>query len=239
MVSRCDGGSIIRMAEENRSWGYDRIVGALANLGHEVSDQTVGNVLRRHGIPPAPERKRRTTWAEFIRIHLALLAGMDISAAEVLMRGLVACYVLFSIYLESSGIDISRIKNCPNKPWKLRVTRNVRIRGRGSRQRCYALQDRDTIYFTSFQATRAPPVRSVSVGAEKSMVAPANECLSKVLFFGDRSSHRMTTSDTERNQQGKSTISLLRQIADTRCEEAARSRERRGEPLRSYQQDAA
>ena len=69
------------MAEENRSWGYDRIVGALANLGHEVPDQTVGNVPRRHGIPPAPERKRRTTWAEFIRIHLALLAGTDISAA--------------------------------------------------------------------------------------------------------------------------------------------------------------
>src|SRR5664280_679342 len=48
---------IVRMAEENRSWGYDRIVGALANLGHEVSDQTVGNVLQRHGLPPAPERK--------------------------------------------------------------------------------------------------------------------------------------------------------------------------------------
>jgi putative transposase len=43
---------IVRMAEENRSWGYDRVVGALANLGHEVSDQTVGNVLRRHGLPP-------------------------------------------------------------------------------------------------------------------------------------------------------------------------------------------
>src|SRR6516225_7488678 len=118
---------------------------------------------------PWPERKRRTTWAEFIRIHLALLAGADISAAEVLMRGLVTCYVLFSIYLESSRIDISRITNCPNKPWKLRVTRNVRMRGRGTRLRCYVLQDRDTIYFTSFQATR-----SVRVGAERSMVAPTN-----------------------------------------------------------------
>ena len=155
------------------------------------------------------------------------------------MRGSVTCYVLFFIYLESSRIDISRITNCPNKPWKLRVTRNVRIRGRGTRQRCYALQDRDTIYFTSFKATRAPPVRSVSVGAERSMVAPANECLSKVIFFGDRSSRRMTKSHTERNHQGKSTISLLRPIADRRCEEAARSRERRGEPPRSYQQDAA
>ena len=64
---------IIRMASENRSWGYDRIAGALANLGHEISDQTVGNVLRRHGLPPAPERERMTTWPAFIRTHLALL----------------------------------------------------------------------------------------------------------------------------------------------------------------------
>jgi hypothetical protein len=53
---------ITRMARENRSWGYDRIVGALANLGHNVSDQTVGNVLRRHSPPPASERKHTTTW---------------------------------------------------------------------------------------------------------------------------------------------------------------------------------
>jgi hypothetical protein len=59
------------------------------------------------------------------------------------------------IYLESSRIDISRITNCPNKLWKLPVTRNVRIRGRGTRQRCYALHDRDAICFASFQATRA------------------------------------------------------------------------------------
>ena len=75
---------IVRIAEENRSWGYDRIVGALANLGHEVSDQTVGNVLRRHGLPPAPERKHTTTWAAFIRAHLAVLAGTDFLSVEVL-----------------------------------------------------------------------------------------------------------------------------------------------------------
>jgi hypothetical protein len=48
------------MARENSGWGYDRIVGALANLGHCVSDQTVGNVLRRYGIPPAPKRSQKT-----------------------------------------------------------------------------------------------------------------------------------------------------------------------------------
>jgi len=81
---------IVRMAEDNPDWGYDRIVGALANLGHDVSDQTVGNVLRRHGMPPAPERNRTTTWAAFIRTHLAVLAGTDFFSVEVLtLRGLV------------------------------------------------------------------------------------------------------------------------------------------------------
>ena len=47
---------VVQMARENRSWGYDRIVGAL--LGYTISDQTVGNILKRHGIPPAPERKK-------------------------------------------------------------------------------------------------------------------------------------------------------------------------------------
>ena len=86
---------IVRMARENRDWGYDRIAGALANLGHEVCDQTIGNVLRRHGLPPAPERKRTTTWSNFIRTHLALLAGTDFFTAEVLtLRGLVTYYCL-------------------------------------------------------------------------------------------------------------------------------------------------
>jgi putative transposase len=77
-------------------WGYDRIAGALANLGYKVCDQTVGNVLHRHALPPAPERKRTTTWPAFIRIHLALLAGTDFFTAEVLtLRGLVTYYVLF------------------------------------------------------------------------------------------------------------------------------------------------
>jgi transposase len=53
---------VLRMARENPSWGYDRIEGALANLGHTISDTTVGNILRDHGIEPAPERKRQTAW---------------------------------------------------------------------------------------------------------------------------------------------------------------------------------
>jgi hypothetical protein len=66
---------IVPMARENSGWGYDRIAGALKNLGHDVSDQTVGNVLRRLGIAPAAKRRQQMNWAHVIRAHMAVLAG--------------------------------------------------------------------------------------------------------------------------------------------------------------------
>src|ERR1051325_657829 len=85
---------IVRLARENHGWGYDRIVGALAHVGHEVSDQKVGNVLRRHGIAPAPKRSQTTPWKDFIRTHMAVLAGIDFFTVEVLTwKGLVTYYV--------------------------------------------------------------------------------------------------------------------------------------------------
>jgi putative transposase len=79
----------VQMARENPSWGYDRIVGALANLGHSLSDQTVGNILRHHGISPAPKRKQTVSWKDFIRSHRDVLVGMDFFTTEVLtLKGL-------------------------------------------------------------------------------------------------------------------------------------------------------
>jgi hypothetical protein len=104
------GVTVLKPVPKENDWGYDRIVGALANLGYKVCDQTVGNVLQRHGLPPAPERKRTTTWSAFIRIHLALLAATDFFTAEVLtLRGLVTYYVLFFIHLESRRVVIAGI----------------------------------------------------------------------------------------------------------------------------------
>ena len=64
---------MVRLAQENKTWGYDRIQGALANLGHKLSDQTVGNILKKHGIEPAPDRKRQTTWSSFLKAHWEVL----------------------------------------------------------------------------------------------------------------------------------------------------------------------
>ena len=160
---------IVRMAKENRDWGYDRIAGALANLGYEVCDQTVGNILQRHALPPAPERKHTTTWAAFIRTHLALLAGTDFFTAEVLtLRGLVTYYVLFFIHLESRRVDIAGITIHPDEPWMKQVARNVTMEGCGALRDCrYLLHDRDTKFTNSFRAI-------IASGRVKPLVLPAH-----------------------------------------------------------------
>jgi len=57
---------VVRMAQENRAWGYRRILGAISNLGYNLARGTVANILKKHGIEPAPERIRKTTWKEFL-----------------------------------------------------------------------------------------------------------------------------------------------------------------------------
>src|ERR1041384_340993 len=67
---------ILKFARENPTWGYDRIADALSNLGHKVSDQTVGNVLKANGIEPAPRRQQTTSWKEFLKAHWDQLAAI-------------------------------------------------------------------------------------------------------------------------------------------------------------------
>jgi putative transposase len=79
----------------------------LKHLGYTISPQTVGNILKRHGIPPAPQRKATTTWKEFIRTHIDVLVATDFFATEVWTAcGLVTYYVLFFIHVGSRKIHV-------------------------------------------------------------------------------------------------------------------------------------
>ena len=73
---------VVRMATENRDWGYRRIHGALANLGHEVARGTIANILKENGLEPAPERERKTTWKEFLSRHREVIAAADFFTIE-------------------------------------------------------------------------------------------------------------------------------------------------------------
>ena len=247
---------IVRMAKENRDWGYDRIAGALANLGYQVCDQTVGNVLQRHALPPAPERKHTTSWAAFIRMHLALLAGTDFFTAEVLtLRGLVTYYVLFFIHLESRRVDIAGITVHPDERWMQQIARNVTMEGCGALRDCrYLLHDHDTKYTQSFRAIIASgqveplmlPARSPNLNAyaERWVRSVKEECLCKVILFGECSLRRALKEyikhyHAERNHQGKGNVLLFPRHRAGDCERPVQCRERLGGLLRYYHQEAA
>jgi transposase len=109
---------VVRMARENRSWGYDRMAGALKHLGYTISAQTVGNILKRYGIPPASQRKGTTTWKEFIRTHMDVLVATDFFTTEVWTAcGLVTYYVLFFIHVGSRKIHVAGITPSPDQRW--------------------------------------------------------------------------------------------------------------------------
>jgi len=249
---------VVRLARENSGWGYDRIVGALANLGHQVSDQTVGNILRRHGIGPVPQRSKTTTWKDFIRRHTDVLAGIDFFTVEVLTwRGLVTYYVLFFIHLESRRVSIAGITDHPDACWMRQMACNATLEGMGDLSGCrYLLHDRDAKFCPEFCETLAAggvkclrlPPRSPNLNAfaERWVRSVKEECLSHLILFGERSLRKALTQfqkhyHSERNHQGKGNVLLF-----PRAEEIPRGRmspiecrERLGGLLKYYHRRAA
>jgi putative transposase len=248
---------VVRMARENRSWGYDRIVGALANLGHTISDQTVGSILNRHGMAPAPERQTTTTWNEFIRTHLDVLVATDFFTAEVwTLGGLVTYYVSFFLHLGCRQIHAAGVTSNPDAAWMVQVARNVTMEGWGFLSPGqYLIHDRDGKYCPGFQqliavagVTRAPlPPRSPNLNAyaERWVRSVKEEALSPLILFGERAlrhtlAEYVASYHHERNHQGKGNALLFptssaaeRRISPIHC------RERLGGLLKYYVRDAA
>ena len=249
---------IIRLARENRDWGYDRIQGAVQNLGYTVSDQTVGNILRRHGIGPAPERRKETTWKEFIRTHLEVLAATDFFTAEVwTCAGLITYYVLIFIRLQSRQVYLAGITPHPTEAWMRQVARNVTMADVGFLTGCrYLLHDRDTKFGGGFdqilsaagvEAVRLP-ARSPNLNAicERWIRSAKEECLSKLILFGERSlrhslDHYILHHQHERNHQGKDNIVLFPSEQDRigQRDGPIAVRERLGGMLKFYYRQAA
>ena len=246
---------IVRLATENRDWGYDRIAGALANLGHEVSDQTVGNILKRHDIPPAPERKKTTTWTEFIRAHRDVLAATDFFTAEVwTLNGLVTYYVLFFMHGATRRVHIAGLTPFPNESWMTQTARNLTMADEGFLiDHRYLIHDRDGKYSPSFDDTirdggvtpvRLPPrSQNLNAYAERWVRSVKNECLSKLILFGEPALRTALCAYVEhfhgeRNHQGKGNIPLFPQ-EEVGKTGPVRCRERLGGLLKFYHRPAA
>ena len=190
---------LMQMARENPTWGYNRIQGALANLGHEISDTAIGNILKDYGIEPAPERKKRTTWKSFIKAHWDVLAAIDFTTIEVWTKSRLATfYLLYVMELSTRRVQFAGYTTNPEEDWMMQVGRNPTDIEEGFlRNKRFILMDRDKKYAESFRAllkgsgiepVRLPP-KSPNLNAhiERFMRSLKEECLERLTLFGEES----------------------------------------------------
>jgi putative transposase len=217
---------VLQFASGNPSWGYDRIAGALKELGHDLSDSTVGNILKQNAQPPAPERKKGTTWTDFIAAHKNVLVACDFFTKEVwTLTGLVNYYVLFFVHIASRKIYIAGFTANPNETWMKQIARNLTMADGGFLNGMkYLILDRDGKFALSFRALiesagvemlRLPP-RSPNLNAfaERFVRSIKEECLDHLILFGEASLQRALDNyiehyHHERPHQGKKNIILF------------------------------
>jgi transposase InsO family protein len=247
---------VVRMAEENRGWGYLRLQGALANLGHAVARTIIANILKRHGIEPAPERSRKTTWKEFLRRHRDQIIAADFFTVEVwTCTGLTRFMVLFFIDLSTRRVEIGGIARCANGLWMAQIARNLTdaVEGFFTGKR-YLIHDRDPLYTKEFLSIVAGsgikpiklPPRSPNLNAyaERFVRTIKESCLDQMIFFGEdmlRNGIRefVTHYHLERNHQGLENHLLVPLEITGTGTQIVRKRERLGGLLNYYYREAA
>ncbi|MDA8040776.1 MAG: integrase core domain-containing protein [Actinomycetota bacterium] len=155
---------IVRLAKENSAWGYLRIVGECKKLGIAVSKGSVANVLRAHGLRPAPQRAG-PTWTEFLRAQAKGIVATDFFSVDTVC--LQRYYVLFVIEIESRVVHLLGVTANPSEGWVTQVARNLcaDLEETGRRFR-FCIRDRDTKFTASLDTVLA----SISIEAIKTLV---------------------------------------------------------------------
>jgi hypothetical protein len=139
---------VVRLAREN-DWGFERIEGELLKLGYTISHETVGNILRRRGIPPAPERETSPSWRHLMTHYKDQLIACDFFAVEALF--LQTLYVLVFIEIGSRRTHFAGCAAHPNSAWVTQQARqlmwNLEDREPGIR---FLIRDNDKKFTESF-----------------------------------------------------------------------------------------
>jgi transposase InsO family protein len=188
------------MAEENPSWGYARIQGALRHVGHRVARSTIARVLKENGIGPSPERP--LSWATFVRTHAHLIAAADFFTTEVwTVRGLVRYFTLFFIDVETRRVQIAGTTTNPTSEWMEQMARNVSDCDSGFlRGKRLLIIDRDSVFSPRFKSVlgstgveallTAYQAPNMNAHAERFVRSIRTECLDQMIFVGRASLER-------------------------------------------------
>jgi transposase InsO family protein len=206
-------GLIVRMAEENSSWGYARIQSALKHLDHRVARSTIAKVLKEHGIKPSPDRPM--SWATFVRSHVHLIAAADFFTTEVwTARGLVRHFTLFVIDIATRRIYIAGTTTNPTSVWMEQIARNLTDCEEGFLTgRRFLIIDRDAIirgfgveiFLTAYQAP------NMNAYAERFVRSIKSKCLDQIIFLGESRS-----SEPSPSTQLTITMSAVIRVSETR-----------------------
>lgn len=246
---------VVRMARENTSWGYTRIRDAMGTLGHVIGRTTVQAILKEHGIAPAPERRKRTSWKAFLKAQWNVIAACDFFTVEVLsLAGLRRYYVFFVVELRTRRVDISGIVHQPYGEWMLQVARNLTDAEDGFLTgKRYLILDRDPLYTAEFRrllrASSVEPLRlparspNLNAYAERFVLSIKSECLSKLVLLSERQLRTAVRQyvahyHAERHHQGLGGR-LIEPPSNDNTTGAIECRERLGGLLRFYYRKAA
>ena len=247
---------VVRMATENERWGYTRIRDALMNLGHEISRDTVANILRCHGIEPAPERGKKTSWAQFLKRHWEVMAATDMFTVEIWsLAGMVRYHVFFVMRLATREVQIAGIADQPGGAWATQAVRNLCDGLGGFLSGCrFLIHDRDPLFGTQFDQVLASsaiesvrlPSRSPNLNAyaERFVRSIKSECLDQMVFFSENSLRHAISEfaehyHRERNHQGLDNRIIRPEFVPHPQHGRVRCRERLGGLLNYYYRQAA
>lgn len=186
---------ILRLARENAGWGYRRVQSELTKLGYRLGRSTVRDVLKRHAVSPAPERRRQSsTWRAFLRRHQDQILACDFFTVETLF--LQTVYVLFVIKLSTRRVHMAGCTTNPMAEWVTRQARRLSWQQQDRTSSAhYLIRDRDSTFAPAFNAVfqserveiirtpyRAPDAKAV---AERWIRPVPQECLDYLLIVGE------------------------------------------------------
>jgi putative transposase len=248
---------VVHMAEENPTWGYRRLQGALINLGYHIDKITVRNILRRHHMEPAPQRRKAgMSWAQFLTLPWEVLAATDFFTVEVATwHGLVTYDVLVVMELATRRVQIAGITPHPAAAFMQQCARQLTdsfdgfLLGKRS-----LLHDRDTTFTRAFDDVLKGsgvepivlPARSPNLNAhcERFVRSIKEETLDQMLLLSERTlsyviHQYLAHYHAERNHQGLANQLMAPEPDFGSQTGQVRRRERLGGLLCYYYRDAA
>jgi len=190
---------VVRLAEENPTWGHRRVHGELVGLGHTIASSTVWQILKDHGIEPAPERSA-VTWSEFLRSQAAVACDFFTVDTATLRR----YYVLYFIHIETRQVFYAGATANPTGAWTTQAARNLFLRHSEQLADARALvRDCGSQFINNFDETfrtegfkiLKTPVRKpvANAFAERWIGSIRRELLDRTIIWNPRQLERLVT----------------------------------------------